>query len=499
MKKQTIQLLVLTAVLVTAVTGLLLLHKSDTPVQQETSTDPILYALGGTAKPLVKQVSIQNQIDAYTIIHHAASQPAEQASTASAYSLEQLDNDTLNETLLESTLNTLAALPAKRMVVESDEDFPLYGLDQPRATVAITYADNSATLLIGDPASGQAGVYVAVDQTVFLVEESYIASLLGGRLDFVSKTITPGNTQSTTFQSITLSGSMYESPIVLERMTNTETETARYQITAPIAALADEEAIASLSGIYGLFAVKVVDIAAFQSDAAAAYGLDTPYLQAEVTTFENITPSGTAAIDPFTMIFSKPDESGLLYAQSNRQPYVYQLSRSALPFFSLELFDYQEKQILMPEIDSVSEIEIQAATGQTYRFVLEGEGDALQVSLDGKTLDTANFRKFYQTLTAARYVSEITPESIEQAEENTASPPPGVAIESPSLGILLQYTYHYRNESPEHVLQFLSGPPRKSMVALDGGQAYYTQSAYVDRVLEDLPKVSADETVQAYA
>lgn len=548
MKKNVIVLIVLVVVLAGAVGAFLLLRDDPAAADDagEVSAVDEIYALGGIPQPFVKEVSIQNELDTYTVKNNFQNAIQQQNADADApgYTIEGLPQEDINSTLLKSVMTACASLTAKQQV-DAGSDLSAYGLDSPRATVDVTYEDSSAKMLIGDDAPGGEGTYAKVGDNVYLIATSRLSNMLLSRYGFVGKTITGGTSEQATFQKITLTGGKFgETPVVIEQADEQSEASAMmgmgsYLISAPIQAGLDlDKGITPLSALFGVTATEVVgDATGDDSQNLTPYGLFPPYMTAEVV-------SGDPEIGDFTLSVSQPDAEGNVFVRSSEKTFVYQLAADSLPWMELDLFTLREKMVILPHIDSVSEVEV-VVDDQVYLFTLEGEGDELKATVNGNELDAANFRKFYQTLIAASYDSEVEAQasgtdaeaeaaaesettastdggeddsSAAAAEEDadTASaqvPGEGEVVKLPEPGgdyypiitntqpadpPMLTYTYRYRDGKTPDVVKFWSASARKYYVALNDGPIYYAKSVYVDRVLEDLPKVAAGEEVKSY-
>lgn len=528
MKKQVIQLVVALVLLAGALGAFLLLRgQEDEPSASSVPAQETVYVLGGVPQPFVRKVEIRNTVDAFTIENGFANAIEEKNNAENAeYSIPGLAVDSLNQSMLKSILTAAGNLPAKKLVAESGADLALYGLNDPEITLTATYETGSATLQVGDEAPGGEGVYVALGEKVYLIDTTRVTNLRGSRLSFVNKTITPGTAESAQFETVTLSGAKYPEPIAIRKTEDSESAKmaglSSYIITAPIQVEADSErGITPLASVFGLAAQTVVDSAQYGDAKSAEYGLDTPWIVVDAAP---LAVEGQDPIAPFTIAFSQADEDGNVYAQTRAGNYIYQLPVSSLPFYELSLFNLQTKTILLPNIDTVSAIDVLVGGTTRYAFTLEGEGDELAVKMDGKELDTENFRQFYRTLISASYESEIPSgnESVADAEESESAPDAestsdaeasaessteasesaasqdAVTPELPDTGTLLQYNFHYRDNRPDDFVTFQPGPVRRAVVSLNGGRTYYILSKYVEKALEDVEKISRGEKVTAY-
>ena len=63
---------------------------------------------------------------------------------------------------------------------------------------------------------------------------------------------------------------------------------------------------------------------------------------------------------------------------------------------------------------------------------------------------------------------------------------------------ILEIEYLYRDGADADTVRFYPGPVRRAVISVNGGKFFYTISAYVDRVLEDVQKLINGEEVRSF-
>lgn len=481
MNKKIIQLLALVLVLAGMIVAVVLLRGgNEASTGEESSASDSIYITGSDPAPFVKQVQIKNETGAYTIVNGNLNAIQQANSPAPNYTLSGAESLPVSSALLAAPINSAAALTAKSIVTQGD--FATYGLDKPRATVTVVYENATATILVGNDAPGGEGTYVANSgsDTVYLAQSTPVADFLKPRLDYMDKVVTGGTAQTTSFTKLTLSGTAYPEPIVVQATPETTMEAGgisfgTHSIVSPVSAGMDmQDGLPSLLSVFGLTADAVV---ADNTDPATLekYGLAEPYATAIVVVDNK---ADAPVVDNFTLNVSQPDAQGVVYLTKDGTPLVYSLSAEAVPWLGKSLFDLMEKTAILPSIDAVASVVVDTQD-KSYTFNLTGEGDTLAVTLDGKEVDIKNFKQLYQTLISARY------------EEQATGEPTGEPV--------LRYTYRYRDSGKaSDIVQFYPGPSRRAFIKLGTGTLFFTQSVYVDRVLEDIVKIAMGQDVKSY-
>jgi hypothetical protein len=510
--------LVVALVLVLGLAGVLfLLTSAEETALGENTTADALYVVGSAASSPTKSVTITNAHGSFTV----NIENPDGAYADKVFTLAGMETLPTVRTKLSPVVVNSGALAAKSLVSENTDNLALYGLDDPAVTVKATLNDDSiVTFSIGDLAPGGAGYYVTADSVkTYLVNTASLTNFFYRDMDFIDNTITGGDPTADTFVDVTLSGTVRPEPIVIGKIADPgENIYITHRIESP--ALMDLDATFAATAIlsaYGLVADEVVAVA--DTDAVLEqYGLKEPYSTIK------IVPPDELEMDTFTLSASEPDESGNVYLRHSGTKLIYRVAASTLKWLDVQLQDLMLKLAITPNINTLSKVTVQTAD-ESYAFALSGEDKELAVSLNGKEVPIGNFRDFYQNLLAAGYeavAEEISPtttddgessadESDSSADESSGEETSGEessseeSSEAPVASIvaglepILTYTYAYKDSGkPADVVRFYPGPARKAYIVVNDGIVYITPIPYVDKILADLPKIAAGETVAAY-
>jgi hypothetical protein len=528
--------LVVALVLVLGLGGVLyLLNRQEETAPGENSAADAIYVVGSATSSPTKSVTVTNAQGGFTV----NVENADGAYADKVFALAGMETLPAVRTKLSPVVVNSGALAAKSLVSEDPTDLALYGLDDPAVAVKSTLNDGTnLTFSIGDLAPGGEGYYVTADFVkTYLVVSSSLTNFFYRDLDFMDTTITAGDPTTDSFEEVTLSGTVRPEPIVIGRIANPgEGVYITHQIKSPARMDMDTTfALKAIQSVYGLVADEVVAVA--ETDAVLEqYGLKEPYSTIKVT------PPDDLEMDAFTLSASQPDESGNVYLRHGGTKLVYRVAASTLKWLDVQVQELMIKLAIMPAIATLSKVTVQTED-ESYAFTLSGEDDALAVSYNGKDLPTDIFRDFYQNLIAASYesVAEVPSStttdsgessSAESSSEDSSSEEsssedssgeesssedssaeetsgeessPDAGTQSPTESIvaglkpILTYTYTYKDtsRSPD-VVRFYPGPARKAYIVVNDGIVYITPITYLDKILADLPKIAAGESVAAY-
>lgn len=487
MKKKYIQLGAVALLLAAMIGALVLLRSAPENTEPEAAPPEDAIYVGSGDVPF-NRIEITNPSGTYELVTN----PDDPEGGLVVKGWEKLSLDTYNLGLVSSSAKEMAVKEVIAENVTADE-LKTFGLDNPRAQVKIDYETGGpGIILFGDNAPGGEGVYVMVqgDSTIFLIMPSLAEPFMKPAVAYVNKTVTSTDPNYNGFDRITLSGTDYPAPIIIERTPETTLEVSgmsfgTHSITSPVEAGMDSQrGLEPLNSVYGLLAYDVVAVAEEGSETVASYGLDNP--RAVIS----VAGSADQPEMTFTLRVSETDGNGNVRVMKGGSPVIYEMPEASLPWLGLTLFDYMEHMPLLPNIDTVSSVKV-TVPGKTYVFTLTGESDELKVSLDGAELGevakedgsvidgTKNFRQYYQTLISATY------------EEETDQAP------SEGAGPVVKIEYSYRSGGSDSV-SFYTGPTRRAFMSVNGGTYYLTTSAYVDRVIEDTEKIASGKFVKSY-
>lgn len=471
---------VVAVVLIAALAGALYLLNQPDPATAEESVAPVevLYVVGQATPVPASSVTVTNEHGTFTVNVENADGDA----GTKNYLLAGMEGLPVAKSALASVADTGAKLIGKSLVSENSGDLALYGLDKPSATIEATLTDGSKnTILVGDAAPGSEGYYVTADsQKTYLVSASNLSFLTYRDLDFMDKTITGGDREQNMFKDATLGGTVRPEAIVIKKSEGLlEGMYSTHLITEPVYADLDTQyGIPVIQGAYALTADSVVGVAT--TDAVLEeFGLKEPYSTLWIDTGDVEEDMG-AGLGAFTLSASEPDADGNVNLRISTSKLIYRLPASSLTWLDTQVHKMMSKTAILPHIDKVGKVVVQEGDA-IYEFALSGEGDELVVTFNEETLDTANFRKFYQNIIAASFDS-IPEEPLPEG----AQP-------------FLTFTYEYKEAGRKaDVVKFYEGPARKAYITLNDGTEFLVPSTYIDKVMADIPKLVAGETVTTY-
>lgn len=354
----------------------------------------------------IEQIDVENESGTYTITAETPievdEETGEETQGSTVYTLVGYEDLQLLSGGPDTVADDVAAIEFLSVADISGESSSDFGFDNPRATVKTKFTDGTySTVIVGDDAPSQLGTYIMFgdNKTVYLIESDAADGFLYSVLNLVTLTVNEAatDTDNAEFETLSLSGSAFESDIEI-RPNDDDAIDSSYVMITPSKMFISETEAANISGaVRGLYADEAVCINPSKSQLKK-YGLSTPY--ASVT-----------AVYPDTTIHlkaSKPtDGSVYLMADSD---IIYKIADSSVPWVNTSFDKLLPDIVIDPNFSSLTKIAVTDESG-TYSFDVttttdtvtnsDGEEEETQTTTatyKGEELDADNFYVFYQNI-----------------------------------------------------------------------------------------------------
>ena len=322
---------------------------------------------------------------------------------ATVYKLKGYEDYALQSGIPDKIANAAAKLDFSKVASQSGDKKSEFGLDEPRATVTVTYNDKTkAKFIVGSDAPQSAGTYIqfGTEPTIYLCDTETVSAFDLGLNDFMDLNInkTADTTENNDASSITISGSGFDSEIVLKPNKDGK-NAASFVMTSPSGGYANESEASLISGgIRGLYAdsVEMVDPS---DDQLKKLGLLSPH--AKITA---VYPDVTVKL-----IGSKPDGDGKVYIMTDGGKVVYKLFSEKAAWTATSYEKLLSDYVISPKMDSLSAVSVK--TDKTYDFSLETKtstktddqgsettSTTTTVQYNGKDVDLGKFTTYYDDL-----------------------------------------------------------------------------------------------------
>ncbi len=344
-------------------------------------------------------------------------------STSTVWNLTGIEDVLIDHSSLAVTAGYTTSIQATRVLEDSAADLAQYGLERPALTLTVESSQEGEgyTLLFGDLAPTGDGYYACLSgsRTVYLLGTTtyenfaHPITYYGDVTMLTTVTVDEVGDDSyftdgalSSFDTIEISGSQYESPIVIRPNPYSDGSYIPYIMTAPVQQNVQGEAG---EAVLALLSSGVLSdgVYAFYPDSAvlAQYGLDQPRMVIRYT-----VGSYTK-----TVRIADAPEDGYLAVMVDDVPMIYQMSSSQWSFLHYTQSNFYNSYIFLDDITTVSAVTVTTAAG-THTYALthgtdENETATLEVNCDGKTLASEDFRNLYQYMIQCK-ASEFTTEPV---------------------------------------------------------------------------------------
>ncbi len=384
-----------------------------------------------------------------------------------------------------SLMTYCGAVSARQVVDRSPEDLSLYGLDAPAASVSVVYSDEEMLrFYIGDQERLTGSYYLSVEglEPVYLIDGQRSSLFLVPKKDFVNRMITPQLQMSSPFSAIRdvkFTGGPLSEPVTLKAVTGDDAEISRLAVSfGAVTHLVMGHGVYEFDQTYGvglfssLLGITANDIEGYNltPDEIAGFGFNDPFMQVEFDLKNGID----APVVHYSLKLIQKGE--LYYMTCNDNGVIYEVPRPL--FADIEYGRLPVRFFLSPMLMDVSKVEL-VTWGQTYMFEITGGTKDRAVTMNGETLDTERFYKFYELITSAAHDGTMF----------EAVDPQGEA--------LLTLKYHYLDEqkSPD-VMKLYKGDTLRDFVEINGVTEFAMLETFLTRVQDAVKILQTTEPIE---
>ena len=464
------------AVLGAATLALVLTQPKDDTADLGTSSDTSV-SITDYETDDISTLTIKNESGEYTINRLGKEK----------WGIDSIPEALANSSSYSTAMSSAGGMSAKQVVEENATDLAKYGFDNPTATVKMTFKDNKAediTCLIGIKYEGENSWYVKTDKsdTVYLVANSGVSFAMNNELSYVNKStlIASFDSENDTVNRIRIERKDLDKDIVLDKLPEeTEKEFSStyvgYAMSSHNGILADDELDKNV--VYGLYGISASDVFVVSptDEQKKQTGLDDPDCTVTMVSNEDTVTKLTIGSAVYTV--TKNDETGEeiktitgYYGMLSDKDAIYVFSPDSLPWLTATPEGMLYKLFLTPYIYYLDGVTIYDSDRKAYDFKITGDADDSSFTYDGKEVDSAKFKSFYQYLLSA-YAEQIYIEDLTDDNKFIA----GV-------------TYDHREEGKENdVVEFYaSESDRTCIIVVNGDVRYKVRQIYATRLLENL-------------
>ncbi len=464
------------AVLGAATLALVLTQPKDDNADSGTSSDTSV-SITDYETDDISTLTISNESGEYTINRLGKEK----------WGIDSIPEALANSSSYSNAMSSAGGMSAKQVVEEDAADLAKYGFDKPTATIKMTFKDNKAddiTCLVGIKYEGENSWYVKTDKsnTVYLVANSGVSFAMNDELSYVNKStlVASYDSENDTVNRVRVERKDLEKDIVLDKLPEeTEKEFSStyvaYAMSSHNGILADDELDQKVVyGLYGISAAGVFAVSPTDEQKKQA-GLDDPDCTVTMVSNEDTVTKLTIGSAVYTV--TKNDETGEeiktitgYYGMLSDKDAIYVFSPDDLPWLTVTPENILYKLFLTPYIYYLDGVTIYDSDRKAYDFKITGDADNSSFSYDGKEVDSAKFKAFYQYLLSA-YAEQIYLDDLTDDNKFIA-------------GI----TYDHREEGKENdVVEFYSSESdRTCIIVVNGDVRYKVRQVYATRLLENL-------------
>ena len=469
----------------------------------------------GTLKVKGKEVKVKNDNGSFELLSETPTETSTDKSgkkvtttQKTQYTLKGYEDAPLASGMPDAVANDAAAVTTTNIVDINGKSIEEYGLDKPRATVTVTFANkNKRTITVGGEAPDSAGTYIMVDgdKAIYLVANDSVDSFLYKPMTFLDTSVTTAAEKSSngTPETATISGTNFKDTLEFKANDDTTVNTAHYKMTAPVNCFVNVTNGSTV--LESLRSITADEVIAYKpnDDTMSKYGLSTsnPYAKiaakfgdGTITLYsskpktektEAATEAVTEALeDGSSSTTETTTEYAYIYNPSTN--IIYKIVTTKVPWVNTSFEDMVFEYVIKADEASIKTIEV-TADGKTSKFDLSTETKkdkdgnktkSTTVKSGKNTIETSKFDIFFQNLESAT-VANVKTSNV-----------------STSADLTVKITYNTDKEPDTYT--FYKGETGKYNFSIDGkiilGNVFDT---YVNKIIEDAPKLAKGESITA--
>lgn len=390
-----------------------------------------------------------------------------------------------DETLVNALVGGLASLSRQPLVEENADNLEKYGLENPLATVNVTFDDGTAVKLyfgVSNPLN-TAYYFRTDDNNVMTADKETVSGVFADIRDFAELTLTE-SLSDTTVEKVLIERKDFETPVEIRYMSEilqdddfVSATQNTHKFVSPFTAEVDESAG---SAVYNDLCSLTMSRCAYLEKSAENLekcGLTDPYAVVSFTLGTNeyrLTIGGEVKQNN-----GQTTVTTGYYAALDKAEGIFELAKDEAVWRTFSPEKLISKRPLSPYIYYVTKIYVKTEDKE-YEFDIDGENK--KFFYDGNELDTELFRSWYQQLIGS-YGEEYYTEEVSG---------------SPVFSVKFFYTEEYAEKygCTENTVEFYRLDERKSAAVLDGKPIFKVSAIYAQRLTENVLRLINGEDIK---
>lgn len=435
----------------------------------------------------ISSVHVANENGEYTL--------EKSSSGKSLWTIGELGTLNQNTTLKDSLRDACGSLEAKKLVEENVSDMSKYGLDQPTASVTITYKDDSRTVLdVGTTAPNERYSYVRIqgDNSVYMVLGSKISYFTYPATSYAELNLItqPSDEDWPDYGVETITRRDWDYEVTFENdPQNIEGMLSSQVISSPIFSYLNITGSSDVThGMWGLTASECVVLNP-EGEDFAEHGLSEPFCTVNLKGDEY--DYNLLIGDPIRAVDSEGNEKdeitgyycylkGVTGANA-----IFIIGIDSLPWATFEIEDVISSIMTSNYLVDLSEISIDykgektvyeiTSNGSSTETLEDGSAaDVTSVKCDGKELDVYNFKSLYQYMMTCP-TNEIYFTDPEGESEMTI--------------------VQTRADGGSDTIELYKDTSRRYIVKLNGKTSFRIQSTWIDTLVKNMDNIKNGKAI----
>lgn len=392
---------------------------------------------------------------------------------------EGLESYPLNHEQVNNLIETSRTLRSQRSLKNADTNLVVYGLDETNClNVKIEYEDLEVVeFSIGSNTQGLSSesVYVLYQDEIYVVYRNQVTPFMQKKENYINNMITPANKNAQYIPVyISIEDKEKEKPLTINYKSAQPTGTGQYMSSYKMISPREMDITYNESGskllqsIFGMTG-EIIKVNITNNDLSF-YGLDEARM-----TIQAVFVDAAGKNYSLQLFISEPDDEEMSYVALGGRDIIYRVHVTEHPWYTTDWQDVVGKQIIMPAIKDISEIQIKLED-VSHTFHLQYVGDDLHVDMNSAEKSPEEFKKLYQVL----ILPEVDVIADKKPEDDGKT--------------LLEITYVYNNGHRDTV-SFREGAIRQCYVYKNNEIFGIIRRTTVDSVCNNINRYLNDESI----
>lgn len=407
--------------------------------------------------------------------------------TEDGYKINELDGIEVYDAMLETFVETMSDFKGYQLAAENVTDLSIYGLDTPTGSGTVNFKNGAHTITVGkETEDGYFYVMVDGNGKVYKATTGIRLYFVYGSLNFVKLGLfacaEDNRTNIDEIRIVNPNETLY-----IEKIKESDGTAASYASTymlcepfrSSTVAETMDEGFKQLCSIAGVKAYSFVT-----EEKLAECELNTPARELSFI-YETLDANGNVTkTEKHHIILGKlTEDEECYYGMEKGGKVIYELPLSNMTYLDWTAGEISNTMLLTPMISWLDTVTVETPDGK-FSFNINAENNEVRAVLfNGRELDVANFKKFYNILVGTSRYELVKPQEGEVLGESA---------------VTITYDFNDQKSDRVDVVKFIPQDDRKYYADVNGNIYCNILKARIEKIIEDTQRVIDGKEITVY-